>query len=74
LALLRLLVGLILRLLLGHLLLLPSLLLVPFSIDILSKCLVVLPSLLQFFLGYSQIFLTFESKNDRVHLVIVLND
>jgi hypothetical protein len=52
LALLRLLAGLLLRLLLGLLLLLLSLLL-PFSIDISSKCLAVLPSLLQFFLDYS---------------------
>jgi hypothetical protein len=58
LALLYLLAGLLLRLLSGLLLLL-GLLLFPFSIDILSKCLVVLPSLLQFFLGYSQFFSKF---------------
>jgi hypothetical protein len=54
LALHRHLVGLLLSLLSGLLLLLPSLLLLPFSIDISSKCLVVLPSLLKIFLGYNQ--------------------
>jgi hypothetical protein len=47
LVLLRLFAGLLLYLLLGLLLLLP------FSIDISSKCLVVLPNLLQFFLSYN---------------------
>jgi hypothetical protein len=47
LTLLRLLTGLLLRPLSG-------LLLLSFSIDILSKCLVVLPNLLKFFLGYNQ--------------------
>jgi hypothetical protein len=43
------------RLLAGLLLcLLPGLLLLPFSVDISSKCLVILPSLLKFFLGYNQ--------------------
>jgi hypothetical protein len=64
---LRLLAGLLLHLLL-------DLLLLPFSIDISSKWLVALPSLLQFFLGYSQFFLTFESKNEHVNLVIILNN
>jgi hypothetical protein len=49
-----LLAGLLLRLFLGLLLLLAGLLLLPFSVDISSKCLVILPSLLKFFLGYSQ--------------------
>jgi hypothetical protein len=47
LALYRFLVGLLLRLL-------STLLLIPFSVDILSKCLIILPSLLKFFFGYSQ--------------------
>jgi hypothetical protein len=48
-------VGLLLRLLLGHLLFLPGLLLLPFSVDISSKGLVVHHNLLKFFLGYIQI-------------------
>jgi hypothetical protein len=52
LALHRLLAGLLLCLLLG--LLLPALLLLLFSVDISSKFLVILPSLLNFFLGYNQ--------------------
>jgi hypothetical protein len=51
--LLRLLANLLLCLLSGLLLLLTSFLL-SFSVDILSKCLVILPSLLKFFLGYRQ--------------------
>jgi hypothetical protein len=47
------LVGLLLCLLSGFLLLLLGLLFLAFSIDISGKCLVILPSLLQFFLGYS---------------------
>jgi hypothetical protein len=43
----RLLVGLLLRLL-------SALLLIPFSVDILSKCLIILPSLLKFFFSYNQ--------------------
>jgi hypothetical protein len=43
------------RLLAGLLLcLLSDLLLLPFSIDISSKCLVILPTLLKFFVGYNQ--------------------
>jgi hypothetical protein len=45
--LLRLLAGLLLRLL-------SDLLLLPFSVDISSKYLVILPSLMKFFLGYRQ--------------------
>jgi hypothetical protein len=59
--LLRLLAGLLLHLLSGLLLLLLGFLLLPFSIDISSKCLIILPSVLQFFLGYNY-FLSFESK------------
>jgi hypothetical protein len=50
----HLLVGLFLRLLSGLHLLLPGLLLLHFSIDISSKCLIILPSRLKFFLGYNQ--------------------
>jgi hypothetical protein len=54
--LLHLLAGLLLRLLLG----LP---LLPFSIDISSKCFVILPSQLKFFLGYHQfLFQLFNLK------------
>jgi hypothetical protein len=42
------------RLLVGLLLLLPGLLLLPSSINILSQYLVILPYLLNVFLGYSQ--------------------
>jgi hypothetical protein len=50
----HLLAGLLLRLLLSLLLLLLGLLLLAFSIDISSKFLFILPSLLKFFLSYNQ--------------------
>jgi hypothetical protein len=50
---LHVLAGLLLRLLSGIILLLLGLLL-SFSVDIPSKCLVILPSLLKFFLSYRQ--------------------
>jgi hypothetical protein len=70
---LLLLVGLLLRLLLG-LLLSPVLPLLPSNIDIVRECGIVLLHLLKFFLDRSQFFLTFESKNECIHLVIILNN
>jgi hypothetical protein len=56
-------------------LLLPQGLLLPFSIDIVSQCDVVLLHLLKFFLDESQfVFLTIESENEHIHLVIILNN
>jgi hypothetical protein len=51
-----------------------GLLLPPSSIDIASQCGVVLLHLLKFFLDRSYFFVTFESENERIHLVIILNN
>jgi hypothetical protein len=63
----------LLRLLAG--LLPPVIVLLPFSIDIMRQCGVVRLGLLRFLLDRSQfVFLTFQSKNERIHLVIILNN